>query len=73
MQEYDITITRSGHDLETQYTVVPNPKKQLDDDVGKQWSSMKDRYNADNLFTNGSPLEPGEEKAQNDKEEELPF
>lgn len=73
VQEYDITITRSGHDLETQYTVVPNPKKQLDADVVKQWSSIKDRYNADNLFTNGSPLEPGEEKAQDDKEEELPF
>ena len=73
VQDYDITITRSGQDLETQYTVVPNPKKALDADVAKQWADMKARYNADNLFTNGSPLEAGEEKAQTDDEEELPF
>ena len=29
-------------------------------------------YNPENLFTNGSPLEAGEEKVQDD-EEELPF
>lgn len=72
VQDYDITITRSGQDLETQYTVVPNPKKAVDADVAKQWAEMKERYNPDNLFTNGSPLEAGEEKAQDD-EEELPF
>ncbi len=73
VQDYDITITRSGQDLETQYTVVPNPKKALDDDVAKQWADMKARYNAENLFTNGSPLDAGEEKQQEAKEEELPF
>ena len=71
MQDYDITITRSGQDLETQYTVVPNPKKAIDAEAAKKWADIKARYNADNLFTNGSPLEPGEEKAQD--EEELPF
>lgn len=73
VQDYDITITRSGQDLETQYTVVPNPKKAIDDEASKKWVDMKARYNADNLFTNGSPLEPSEEKAQDDKEEDLPF
>ena len=73
VQDYDITITRSGQDLETQYTVVPNPKKALDADVAKQWADIKARYNPENLFTNGTPLEPGEEKKQDDKDEELPF
>ena len=72
VQDYDITITRSGQNLETQYTVVPNPKKALDADIAKQWAEMKERYNPENLFTNGSPLEAGEEKVQDD-EEELPF
>ena len=73
VQDYDITITRSGQDLETQYTVVPNPKKALDADVAKQWADIKARYNPENLFTNGTPLEPGEEKKQDDEDEELPF
>ena len=73
VQDYDITITRSGQDLETQYTVVPNPKKAINADVAKQWADIKARYNPENLFTNGTPLEPGEEKKQDDKDEELPF
>lgn len=73
VQDYDITITRSGQDLETQYTVVPNPKKAIDADVALQWANIKARYNPENLFTNGTPLEPGEEKKQDDKDEELPF
>ena len=72
VQEYDITITRSGQDLETQYTVVPNPKADVSTDVAGAWNQMKARYKPDNLFTNGSPLEAGEEVAQ-DKDEELPF
>jgi hypothetical protein len=72
VQEYDITITRSGQDLETQYTVVPNPKADVSADVAGAWNQMKARYKPDNLFTNGSPLEAGEEVAQ-DKDEELPF
>ena len=73
VQDYDITITRSGQDLETQYTVVPNPKKAINADVAKQWADIKARYNPENLFTNGTPLEPGEEKKQDGKDEELPF
>tara|TARA_R110000744_G_scaffold55149_2_gene116657 strand:+ start:4627 stop:5163 length:537 start_codon:yes stop_codon:yes gene_type:complete len=73
VQDYDITITRSGQDLETQYTVVPNPKKAIDDEAAKKWAGMKARYSADSLFINGSPLEPSEEKAQNNKDEDLPF
>ena len=72
MQDYDITITRRGQDLETQYTVVPNPKKAVSDDVTKKWADIQARYNADNLFTHGTPLEAGDEKTQDD-EEELPF
>lgn len=72
VQDYDITITRSGQDLETQYTVVPNPKKAVSDDVKKKWADIQARYNADNLFTHGTPLEAGDEKTQDD-EEELPF
>ncbi len=70
--EYDITITRSGQDLETQYTVVPNPKKAVADDIAKKWADMKARYNADNLFAHGTPLEAGDEKTQDEKED-LPF
>ena len=72
VQDYDITITRSGQDLETQYTVVPNPKKAIDGEVAKKWADLKARYNADSLFTSGTPLEAGEEKTSDD-EEELPF
>ena len=71
VQDYDITITRSGQDLETQYTVVPNPKKALDKEVLKKWNNIKSRYAADNLFTNGTPLEADEEKTST--KEELPF
>tara|TARA_R100000808_G_scaffold6488_1_gene19254 strand:- start:6682 stop:7215 length:534 start_codon:yes stop_codon:yes gene_type:complete len=72
VKDYDITITRSGQDLETQYTVVPNPKSDVSTDVAGEWNKMKARYKPENLFTNGSPLEAGEEVAQ-DNDEELPF
>ena len=70
---YDITITRSGEGKETQYTIMPHPKSDVDSAVVEQWQTLKTRYNPELLFTTGTPLEPAEEKAQGSKKDDLPF
>jgi len=54
---YDITITRTGEGMDTEYEVVPSPPKPVDADVLKEY---KDTYiNLEVLFEGGDPfLEP---------------
>lgn len=71
---YDITITRSGEGKETQYTIMPHPKADVDSAVVEKWQKLKTRYKPELLFTSGTPLEPAEEKAQDSKKDDgLPF
>ena len=52
--EYDIKITREGESLETKYTVNPKPKKELDENIKKEFESKTISLEA--LFTNEDPF-----------------
>ena len=39
-KEYDITLTKTGEGLETEYTVVPNTKDKLDEGILKMYEDM---------------------------------
>ena len=62
-QEYDITITREGEGFETEYTVMPNPKEELDKGIQRLYKDMK--INLEALFSGEDPFAT-DEGDQND-------
>lgn len=67
---YDITVTKTGEKMDTNYAVMPHPAKEIEQSVKEKWQEMKNRFKPDLLFTTGTPLESAEEVKQ---EEDLPF
>lgn len=51
---YDITITKTGQDLETRYSVMPNPHTEVDKKIIKQYEDMN--INLEALYTGDSPF-----------------
>jgi len=50
-QEYDLVITRSGKDLDTVYTVMPNPKSEFKEDTAELANiRLEALYDGDNPF-----------------------
>jgi hypothetical protein len=54
-QGYDITVTRKGEKLTTEYTVQPSPHKELTEPQKKAIEMTKINLNA--LFENGDPFD----------------
>lgn len=52
---YDITITREGEGLHTNYTVIPSPPKALGREIAERATSLS--YNLSKVFTGEYPLE----------------
>jgi len=56
--DYDLVINREGENLETVYTVTPDPKEKLDPEIQKQYDSMtinlEALYDGDDPFANVS-------------------
>lgn len=50
---YDITITRTGDGLGTEYTVMPNPHTPLDEKAAAAWRARS--VNLEKLFDGGDP------------------
>lgn len=58
--EYDIAINKKGEGLDTEYSVVPKPKKKLDAEIKKAWDEVTALgFNLNELFTSGDPFNPG--------------
>ena len=55
-REYDITITRSGSGFDTEYSVIPNPKVEIDDSILAVYEGMHIRLEA--LFDSADPFMP---------------
>lgn len=55
--EYDLTITRKGEKLKTEYTVQPSPQKPVPVDAHKAYREA--RINLQALFTGGDPFAGG--------------
>lgn len=51
---YDITIKKQGEGLQTQYTVVPNPHKEIEADIIKTYENGK--INLEALYTGEEPF-----------------
>jgi hypothetical protein len=53
-REYDITVTKSGQLLETEYSVVPSPKTAVPEEAHKAYREA--RVNLEALFEGGDPF-----------------
>jgi len=53
-KDYDITITRTGSGLDTEYSVVPNPKTELSKDVMDKYREKNPNLSA--LYDSGDPF-----------------
>lgn len=58
---YDITITREGEGMETEYSVAPSPKKRLEDGIMQTYKDMHIRLEA--LYDGEDPF-ASESKAE---------
>ena len=66
---YDIVVERKGKDLETEYTVTPDPPSEIDDIIKKSYRDMK--INLDALFSGDDPF--GETTTVTEDNDNLPF
>lgn len=53
-KEYDIVITRSGKDLQTEYAVTPEPKEKLAKEIEEEYKSLS--INMDALYEGLDPF-----------------
>jgi hypothetical protein len=58
IKQYDITITKEGEGLNTEYAVMPNPKSELEPKILEEVN--KSKVNLEALFTGGNPFEESE-------------
>jgi hypothetical protein len=68
---YDIKVTKSGIDKETEYKVNPSPKKPISDEQKK--AAFERPINLDALFKNGDPLDVSSGEQTQLIFEETPF
>lgn len=58
---YDVTISRKGEKLKTEYTVVASPKKDPNIVISQTWAELQTNgFNLHNLFENKDPFGDGE-------------
>lgn len=55
---YDITVTRAGEGMETEYTITPSPKKPMPAEAKTEMEELKPDLTA--LYTGGDPFAPKE-------------
>lgn len=54
---YPITITREGESLDTKYTIMPSPKKDVSDEIKEAWAEVEaNGFDLDRLFDGGNPF-----------------
>jgi hypothetical protein len=72
-KEYDITITKTGQKLDTEYTVMPSPKKAVPVDAHKAYRETP--INLEALFSGSDPFttSAGSEVADTITPEDSPF
>ena len=57
--DYDLVVTREGDKLQTEYTVVPDPKSDLKPEIDKAFQDTE--IHLENLFEGLDPFKPVEE------------
>jgi len=60
-REYDITVTKEGQGLETEYGVLPEPKEKVEKKILDIYKNTK--INLEALFSNADPFKSGDGEA----------
>jgi hypothetical protein len=71
-KKFDINITRTGEMLETEYSVMPSPKKVMSKEANASIKEVLETIQMDNLFNNESPF-PKEAETQPGIEKDFPI
>ena len=58
-QNYDIIVNKKGEQLNTEYSVLPQPSAPLSQEVINAWADKK--INLEEIWLNGNPMEPATE------------
>ena len=53
--KYDITVTRTGSGMETEYNVMPNPHAEVTEEIASAY--LKANINLPAIFDNGDPFQ----------------
>lgn len=53
---YDIAVVRTGEGMDTEYAVVPKPKKALGKEAREAWEEASKTFDLTELFKNGDPF-----------------
>lgn len=53
---YDISVVKEGKGFETSYQVIPNPPKELSEEVAKEWEKLEDKVELEALYKGGDPF-----------------
>ena len=62
VMSYALTVGRTGEALDTEYTVTPSPKKELDKAIVEAWENVQKKgFDLNELFTGGNPFSPSKE------------
>ena len=62
LTDFDVTIKKSGDGVDTEYTVLPCPKKALTERAAKEWEAIQANWTGLHaLYSNGHPLAPFDE------------
>jgi hypothetical protein len=69
-REYDITITKKGQKLDTEYTVQPSPQKAVPGEALAAFQAQ--RINLEALYVGGDPFAAGERDEITDKDGPFP-
>jgi hypothetical protein len=57
--EYDITVNKTGESMETRYSILPKPKKDMPKEAHMDWLEVqKNGFDLNELFTSGDPFNP---------------
>lgn len=68
---YDITITRKGSGMDTEYTVVPEPHSPVAEDIKKTF--MENRVNLNALYEGEDPFDVPRSKEEEEAMKHTPF
>lgn len=58
--QYDIVITKEGEMMDTEYSLVPEPKSPLEETIKTAWEAVKPTFDLNRLFESGDPFTAGE-------------
>jgi hypothetical protein len=57
VMKYSLTVTRVGKGLETEYSTVPNPAKDIPKEITEAWEEVKKNdFDITRLFVSGDPF-----------------